>query len=120
MGLTMVYDYLRLRRWERAVVLQGSRRDGVVVQAFQRIPWSGVAMFVFVMVFFGIDLGAGIKHTARQIREKKDEAVQSVEMQKLQARQWSVEQVKNFREGELPKPSWGEGGPRRSVVSPTS
>ncbi|ORC87429.1 uncharacterized protein TM35_000222280 [Trypanosoma theileri] len=114
MGLRRCYDFVQLQRWERSILARDSPREGIFLRAFRRIPWSGVAMFFFVMVFFGVDLGAGIKHTARQIREKKDEAMQSVEMQKLQARQWSVEQVKNFREGEMPKPSWAAGGPRET------
>ncbi|ESS68577.1 hypothetical protein TcG_00053 [Trypanosoma cruzi] len=117
MRFRMFYDFLQLQRWERDVLLRDSRREGFFVRAFRRVPWSGVAMFFFIMVFFGVDLGAGIKHTASQIREKKDEAMQSVELQKVQARQWSVEQVKNFREGEIPKPSWSEGGPRRASSS---
>ncbi|EAN80616.1 uncharacterized protein TEOVI_000506400 [Trypanosoma equiperdum] len=114
MGVRMFCDFLKLRRWERHVLAQRERQESALAAAFRCIPWSGVAMFFFVMIFFGIDLGAGIKHTARQIQEKKEEAAQSVEVQKMQARQWSVEQVKNFREGEIPKPSWAEGGPRGS------
>ncbi|RNF27574.1 uncharacterized protein Tco025E_00224 [Trypanosoma conorhini] len=117
MGLRMFRDFLYLQRWERDVLMRDSRREGFLVSAFRRVPWSGVAMFFFIMVFFGVDLGAGIKHTAKQIREKKEDAMQSVELQKVQARQWSVEQVKNFREGEVPKPSWTEGGPRGAASS---
>ncbi|RNF12077.1 hypothetical protein TraAM80_00494 [Trypanosoma rangeli] len=112
MRLRMFRDFLYLQRWEREVLMRDSRRDGFFVRAFRQVPWSGVAMFFFIMVFFGVDLGAGIKHTAKQIREKKEDAMQSVQLQKVQARQWSVEQVKSFREGEIPKPSWTEGGPR--------
>ncbi|KEG09492.1 hypothetical protein DQ04_05121000 [Trypanosoma grayi] len=117
MSLRMVRDFMRLQRWERNVLARDSQRESAFTRAFRRVPWSGVAMFFFVMIFFGVDLGAGIKHTAKQIREKKDEAMQSVELQKVQARQWSVEQVKNFREGEVPKPSWAEGGPRRAATA---
>lgn len=112
MSIRMVRDFLYLHSWEKEVLNRGVRREGVVVKMARRIPWSGVAMFIFVMVFFGVDLGAGMKHTASQIRDKKEEAKDSLEIQKVQARQWSVDQVKNFREGDIPKPSWTEGGPR--------
>lgn len=108
----MMRDFLNLQRWEREILKRDDHSEGFVVRTIRMIPWSGVAFFFFVMVFFGVDLGAGVKQTAAQIKEKRNEAKVNVELQKVQARQWSVEQVKNFREGELPQPSWSEGGPR--------
>ncbi|CAD2216011.1 hypothetical protein AGDE_01534 [Angomonas deanei] len=114
MSIMMFRDFLRLQRWERAVLKRDFQGDGMFTRAFRMIPWSGVAMFVFIMLFFGIDLGAGVTQTASQLREKKNEAQATIELEKVKARQWSVEQVKNFREGEgeVPKASWTEGGPR--------
>ncbi|KAG5470746.1 hypothetical protein LSCM1_01995 [Leishmania martiniquensis] len=112
MGLRMLRDFMRVQRWERSIVRREDHSDGVIVRGVRMIPWSGVAMLCFIMVFFGFDLGAGIKQTARQIREQKKDAQTALETQKLQARQWSMEQVRNFREGELPQPSWEKGGPR--------
>lgn len=108
----MFRDFARLQRWEREILKREDRSEGFIARGIRMIPWSGVTFFFFVMIFFGIDLGAGIKSTAAQIREKKDDAKVTAEMQKVQARQWSVEQVKSFRGGDLPAPSWGEGGPR--------
>ncbi|KAG5496401.1 hypothetical protein JKF63_02703 [Porcisia hertigi] len=112
MGFRMLQDFLRVQRWERSIMKREDNSESVVLRGFRMIPWSGVAMFVFIMVFFGFDLGAGIKQTAQQIREKKEDAKTALEVQKIQARQWSVEQVKSFREGEMPQPSWEKGGPR--------
>lgn len=111
----MFRDFTRLQRWEREILKREDRSEGMALRAFRMIPWSGVAMFFFVMVFFGVDLGAGLKYTASQIKEKKNDAQVNVELQKYQARQWSKDQVKNFREGETPKPSWSEGGPREGA-----
>lgn len=114
----MLQDFVRLQRWERGILKRDDHTEGAITRGIRMIPWSGVTMFIFVMVFFGVDLGAGIKHTAQQIREKKDEALVNMELQKVQARQWSVEQVKNFREGDLPQPSWEKGGPRAPQSKP--
>jgi hypothetical protein len=67
----------------------------------RQIPWSGVSMFAFIMIFFGIDLGAGVKHTAQRMKDKREEAANSIEVKRYQAKQWSVEQVKQFRDGDL-------------------
>lgn len=91
--------------------------EGLVARSIRAIPWSGVFVCFFVLIFFGVDLGAGIKQTARQIKQQKDDIEKSPELQKLKARQWSLEQVKNFREGDLPQPSWSEGGPRTAATS---
>lgn len=112
MGFRMLQDFLRIQRWEREILKRDDHSESIIVRGIRMIPWSGVTMFFFIMVFFGVDLGAGIKQTASQIKEKKEDAQTTLEVQKVQARQWSVEQVKNFREGELPQPSWEKGGPR--------
>ncbi|CBZ29733.1 conserved hypothetical protein [Leishmania mexicana MHOM/GT/2001/U1103] len=112
MGFRMLQDFMRVQRWERSIRRREDHSEGIVVRSIRMIPWSGVAMFFFIMVFFGFDLGAGIKQTAQQIKDKKKDAQTTLEVQKIQARQWSVEQVKNFREGEMPQPSWEKGGPR--------
>lgn len=97
--LRMLRDFLNLQRWEREICKRYDRREGFIARGIRMVPWSGVAFFLFVMVFFGIDLGVGIRHTAAQIKEKKDEAMMNVGLQKMQARQWSLEQVKSFRDG---------------------
>lgn len=96
-----VTSYWRLTNWEREVLMRGVRTEGMIARAFRHIPWSGVAMFAFVMIFFGIDLGAGIKYTAQRMKDKREEAANSIEVKRYQAKQWSVEKVKEFRDGDL-------------------
>lgn len=108
----MLRDYTHLQRWERSILKLEDHSDGFIVRGIRAIPWSGVAMFAVVMVFFGVDLGAGVKETTKQIKEKRNTVQVNAQVQKVKAREWSVEQVKNYREGELPQPSWTAGGPR--------
>lgn len=93
--------YQRLLSWEHEVLNRGVKKEAISEKIFDRIPWSGVAMFAFMMVFFGIDLAAGIKHTAQQMKDKKAEAESSPIVKSYKQKQWSVEQAKQFREGDF-------------------
>lgn len=93
--------YYRLVSWEHEVLNRGVKKEALSAKIFARIPWSGVAMFGFVMVFFGVDLAAGVKHTAKQLQENKEAAENSPIIKNYQQKQWSVEQAKQFREGEF-------------------
>jgi hypothetical protein len=108
-------DYRRLVKWEQEVLNRGVRKESRSAKLIQSIPWTGVAMFAFMMIFFGVDLGVGIAHTASQMKQRQEDAKANVAVQqKYQSKQWSMEQVKNYREGEIPRPSYAEGGPREA------
>jgi hypothetical protein len=94
-------SFYRLTSWEHEVLNRGVKQESISRKVVDRIPWSGVAMFAFMMIFFGVDLAAGIKHTAKQMREKKSEAENSPLVKSYQQKQWSVEQAKQFRDGEF-------------------
>ncbi|CUG88246.1 membrane-associated protein, putative [Bodo saltans] len=100
-SLRHVVTFRRLVVWEHEVLNRGVKKEALSAKIFARIPWSGVAMFAFVMVFFGVDLAAGIKHTAKQLQESKTAAENSPIIKSYQQKQWSVEQAKQFREGEF-------------------
>jgi hypothetical protein len=100
-SLRNLSTFRRLVLWEHEVLNRGVKKEALSAKIFDRIPWSGVAMFAFVMVFFGVDLAAGIKHTAKQLQENKAAAENSPIVKSYQQKQWSVEQAKQFREGEF-------------------
>lgn len=124
-------DYRRLVSWEHEVLHRGITKESYLSKVMRQIPWSGVAMMGFVMVFFGIDLGAGVKYTAQRMKEKKEEAMNSPEVKKYQAKGWAVDQVKQFRDGDTERkrddslksdfvPLVPEGQPRPSYGAPKS
>ena len=57
---------------------------------------------LFAILFFGVDLTAGIKHTASSIRESKLDAQQQLKLRRLKQKEWARKQVELFREGEGP------------------
>lgn len=97
-------EYIRLTTWERDVLGRGIRKESRLNKLSQQIPWGGMAMFAFMFIFFGVDLTAGVKYTATQLQDKKFDAKNSVELKQFEAKRWSVEQVKNYRDGEMPSP----------------
>ena len=107
-------DYRRLVKWEQEVLNRGVKKESRSAKLLQSVPWTGVALFAFMMIFFGVDLGVGIAHTASQMKQRQNDAQASVSMQKYQSKQWSMDQVKSYREGEVPRPSYAEGGPHEA------
>jgi hypothetical protein len=92
-------QWYRLRCWEHYASIGRVRKEEWTAQAVRRIPWGGLVLVFFCTIFFGVDLYAGVRHSAEMIKQEKMKMEDSPELQALEKRHWSIEQTKNYREG---------------------
>ena len=108
-------EYYTLSKWcTRVTAIKNYKikpKVNIVMRVIEAVPWSAVLVLTMMMLFFGIDVGAGIFWTA-DIAQESREKDNAEAKKRLEGKQWSMDQIKVFEDGGAPQPSWVNGGPR--------
>ena len=75
-------------------------------QVIESIPWTGIAGFMFLMLFFGIDFAAGITYQAKLMTQDTPEGkkLKEEKEKEMKKKVWALESTQTAREGALHRP----------------
>ena len=108
-------EYYKFTNWcTRVTAIKNykiTQKVNFLMRFFDRVPWAALLVGFLMMLFFGVDVGAGIMWTA-DIAVDNREKSNAEAKKRLNGKEWSMEQIKTFEGGGAPSPSWAEGGPR--------